>query len=133
MSTVANPDDPAAAYGDNAHHYRKLIDLRDSMIHDVRALSERSLNSTKAAGEELADIGSENFLREMELSLVSEEGRTLNLILGALRRLQDDSFGICEDCEKPIPEGRLKAIPYARLCVSCKSAREENGGLPPQD
>ncbi|MFT5128177.1 MAG: DnaK suppressor protein [Rhodothermales bacterium] len=133
MSSALNPDDPAATYGDRAHHYHKLVELRDSMIHDVRALSDRSLSSTKSAGQELADVGSENFLREMELSLVSEEGRKINAILRAIRCLNDASFGICEDCEKPISEGRLNAMPYAKLCVSCKSAREENGGLPPFD
>jgi DnaK suppressor protein len=133
MNNTANPDDTGAAYGDRAHHYRNLIELRDIMICDVRALSDRSLNSTKSAGEELADIGSDNFLREMELSLMSEEGRKINAILDALRRLNDGNFGICDDCEKPIPEGRLAALPYARLCVTCKSAREENGGLPPHD
>ena len=133
MSTAANPDDPAAAFGDKAHHYRHLVQLRDAMIEDLRALSGRSLNSTQSAGQESADIGSENFVRELELSLVSEEGRKINTILEAIRRLKKGEFGICEDCEEPIPEPRLEAIPYARLCVSCKSAREKNGGLPPHD
>jgi DnaK suppressor protein len=133
MSNAVNPEDAAATYGERAHHYRNLVELRDSMILEVRALSDRSLNSTKSAGEELADIGSENFLREMELDLVSEEGRKINAIIGALRRLKNGGFGICEDCEESISEGRLQAIPYAELCVGCKSAREKNGGLPPQD
>jgi DnaK suppressor protein len=39
----------------------------------------------------------------------------------ALSKLDDGTYGICDSCGEPIPEGRMKVIPHANLCVECKS------------
>ncbi len=111
--------------GEKRVQYDRLVELREQILDELRVLSDNSLTSNKQAGEELADIGSDNFLRDMELSLLSEEGRKIRLIDDAIRRLQNDTYGKCIDCNKMISDGRLEALPYARLCVKCKSAREQ--------
>ena len=45
----------------------------------------------------------------------------------ARRRLQAGSYGICQDCGEPIPEKRLKAVPYAAFCLPCQERREKVG------
>ncbi len=110
--------------GQDKIYFDRLMELRDTLLEEYRELSDNSLTFNKQAGEELADIGSDQFLREMELGLVTEEGRKIRLIDEALSRLKAGSYGECQDCEDQISEGRLEAIPYARLCVKCKSARE---------
>ena len=111
-------------------YYQSLIELRDHYVDQIRALSAHSLSSSKQAGEELADIGSDNFIREMELGLMTEEGRTIQAIQEAIERLKSGSYGICMDCNEKIQEGRLEAIPYAKLCVKCKAQREkERAGI----
>ncbi len=77
-------------------------------------------------GEELADIGSDNFNREMGLALMTEEGHRIQAIQEAIGRLKDGTYGVCMDCEKKIQPGRLDALPHAKLCVNCKSEREKN-------
>jgi DnaK suppressor protein len=47
----------------------------------------------------------------------------LEEIDAALARLGDGTYGLCEDCRKPVPEGRLEIIPYARRCVGCQQRR----------
>ncbi|HJT20504.1 MAG TPA: TraR/DksA C4-type zinc finger protein [Nitrospira sp.] len=42
----------------------------------------------------------------------------------ALRRLDEGTYGICEDCETPISPGRLRALPFARRCVACQEQFE---------
>lgn len=105
---------------------QRLLELRYQLVDEVKVLSDNSLVSNKQAGEELADIGSDNFMRDMELSLMDEESKKILLIQDALERLDNGTYGICLDCDKEIREGRLEALPYAKLCVSCKSRREEN-------
>lgn len=39
---------------------------------------------------------------------------------GALRRMSEGTYGICEDCHSPIPLGRLRAVPHARCCTRCR-------------
>jgi len=110
-----------------------LLGLRDQIYDQIRTLSSSSLRANRSAGEELADVGSDDFIREIELSLVGEEQKTFLLINEAIERLDDGSYGSCIDCGGTISDGRLKAIPYAKLCVECKAAREANDGLPPDE
>ncbi|NQZ59576.1 MAG: TraR/DksA family transcriptional regulator [Lentisphaeraceae bacterium] len=106
--------------------YEALTSLRDQFIEQVDSLSGNSLSVAHNAGEDMADIGSDNFSREMGLSVASEEGKKVALIQDALKRLEKGHYGKCIDCKVEIEEGRLKAIPYAKLCIKCKTVREEN-------
>jgi DnaK suppressor protein len=47
----------------------------------------------------------------------------LEEIDAALLRLDEGTYGLCEDCGEPVPEGRLEIIPYARRCVKCQQRR----------
>ncbi|NLF18586.1 MAG: TraR/DksA family transcriptional regulator [Lentisphaerae bacterium] len=110
-----------------------LLRERSSLVRQIKSLSDASLTSSRQAGEELADVGSDDFIRETELYLLSEEGRRLALINLALESLAAGTYGICVDCDKPIALGRLRAKPYARLCIDCKVVREKNDGAAPDD
>ncbi len=110
-----------------------LLRERASLVRQIKSLSDASLTSSRQAGEELADVGSDDFIRETELYLLSEEGRRLTLINLALEGLAAGTYGICADCDKPIAVGRLRAKPYARLCIDCKMVREQNDGNAPDD
>ena len=114
--------------GTKRKRYEALVSLRDQLIEQVDHLSGSSLSVNHNAGEDMADIGSDNFTREMGLSVASEEGKKVSLIQEALKRLAKGSYGKCIDCKVSIEEGRLNAIPYAKLCVKCKSVREEAEG-----
>jgi DnaK suppressor protein len=110
--------------GKKKEQYERLVELREQLVDELRTLSDHSLTYNKQAGEELADIGSDQFLREMELGLVTEEGRKVRLIDEAIERLKGGTYGLCSECGKEISEARLEALPYAKLCIKCKSRRE---------
>jgi DnaK suppressor protein len=83
----------------------------------------------------MADAGSDNFMHDLELNLMTGEGNVIELIDEAIQRLIDDDYGKCLECGGPINAERLKAIPYAQYCIRCKSLFEKNGreaALPPQ-
>jgi len=113
---------------ENDPRYRTLMSLREQMASQIRALSSTSLSANKQAGEEMADIGSDDFVRETELAVMDGEAQRLNKIDAALKRLKDGAYGSCTDCGKEISEGRLKAKPYAGLCIDCKAAQETASG-----
>jgi len=116
-----------------AREFRDLLmSERESLVRQIRSLSSASLTSNRQAGEELADVGSDDFIRETELHLMTEEGRRLSLINLALESLASGAFGTCVDCGKAISLGRLRAKPYARLCIDCKVSRERNYGAAPE-
>jgi DnaK suppressor protein len=72
----------------------------------------------------MADLGSDNFEQEFTLSLMENEEETLDLIELALERIEDGSYGSCDECGAKIPKARLNALPYAPLCVKCAGQME---------
>jgi DnaK suppressor protein len=124
---------------EDAVKFRKLLlDLRDHLIDGVSFLATDNLKRSHrdASGElsgyslHMADAGTDTFDREFALSLVSNEQEALYEIEEALKRLDQNTYGICGNCEKPILKARLEAVPFARLCVNCQSEIEKNGRRP---
>lgn len=66
--------------------------------------------------------------RERDLALQAIEIEQLKQIEGALARLDEGRYGLCEYCGQPIPPGRLEILPYATLCVNCQSQQEKMNG-----
>ena len=73
----------------------------------------------------LADLGSENFEIENAIDLMDSEKRILTEIEDALDRIEDGTYGICQNDDVPIPKARLEAIPWARYCIICANLREK--------
>jgi len=62
--------------------------------------------------------------RALAISQIDRQSKQLQDARAALRRIDDGTFGICEDCEEEIPPKRLCAVPWASLCVVCQEARD---------
>ena len=74
--------------------------------------------------KDLADIAATDIGRNTLEALEVQEVKRLNLIDSALARAQNGKYGICMSCGAKIPKERLEAIPYALLCIECKSSEE---------
>ena len=119
---------------DELKRFKKLLETkRQVLLGDMDNLSKEALhrNRQEATGDvsnmptHMADLGTDNFEQEFTLNLIQTEQETLREIEEALERIEEGTYGLCENCGKPIPKTRLKALPYARLCMACK--REEEG------
>jgi len=124
---------------DDAAKFKKLLlDLRDHLIDGVNFLASDNLKRSHrdASGElsgyslHMADAGTDTFDREFALSLVSNEQEALYEIEEALKRLDQNTYGLCGMCERPIMKARLEAVPFARLCVNCQSNIERTDRRP---
>jgi DnaK suppressor protein len=110
-----------------------LLRLRARLHGDVAHLQERALRQsrTEAAGDlssmpiHMADIGSDNYEQEFSLSLMQNDGMALEKIQVSLDRIEDGTYGSCEECGAKIPKTRLNAIPYSTHCVKCASLQED--------
>src|SRR5215467_505909 len=106
---------------------RSLLALRTRLSGNISHLSEEALRT--AGGESsgslsntpihMADLGTDNFEQEFTLSLMQNEEQVLAEIGEALERINQGTFGKCEECGSPIPKARLQALPYTRHCVTC--------------
>ena len=72
----------------------------------------------------MADTASDDYERDFSLGRATDEQRMIYDIDEALKRIRDGSYGKCVQCGKSIPKTRLKALPYAELCIVCKKSKE---------
>src|SRR3972149_10437732 len=113
-----------------------LLSLRSRLRGDVSQMAGAALKKirSEANGDlstmpiHMADIGSDNFEQEFTLSLMENEGVTLEQIESSLERIEEGTYGQCEECGVKIPKARLNAIPYATLCIRC-AERQGKGFL----
>jgi DnaK suppressor protein len=99
---------------------RSFEDLSDAAR---RALGE-SLGDLSSLPRHLGDRASDVSELSMAFAFLARAEAEMIEIDDALERIDNRSYGLCETCDQPIPPDRLLAIPMARLCVSCKRARE---------
>jgi DnaK suppressor protein len=94
--------------------HEKLRSLRESMpaqAPDVRDAEEQSVD---------------DFVQEVDLALMQMKTETLKKIDQALLRLEEGTYGRCQECDGEIPPARLRALPFAALCRGCQEEAESN-------
>ncbi len=96
----------------------------------LREISKSVRNGTEAVaaiepGGDIYDQASSERDRELGLLLGDREREKVHNIDEALLRIDEGDYGICEECDEEIPLGRLKAMPFTRHCVKCKSDLEK--------
>lgn len=114
------------------NEFKVLLLARKKVLQgDVKTLEDEACKKgSDAAGDlstlpmHLADLGTDSFEQDVSLGLMENEHDEIKEIQEAFERIKDGSFGLCENCRKKIPKERLRAIPYARLCVACKTKEE---------
>ena len=101
-----------------------LEDKRDSVIGKARETiaEEMTLDANELPDE--MDLASSEYLQSFTFRLRGRERRFLLKIEKALRKLDDGTFGVCEECEEPINLKRLEARPETELCIRCKEDQE---------
>ena len=88
--------------------------------HDIGGsslLEETGELMSSSADNHLADTASETFERELDEGLEEDAERQLHDVEDALERIENGTYGKCDACGKEIPEERLEAIPWTKLCV----------------
>jgi DnaK suppressor protein len=111
---------------------KQLLEERQQLEHQYKEIGESSFGTGQSElsgdiasfDEEYADAGTDTFERERDLSLTNNIRDLLDKIERAVDRIDAGSYGLCERCGRPIEKARLKALPYATLCVKDKQAEE---------
>lgn len=108
---------------------KQLLSEKVLLLQGISTKMKGSPKTGDPEGGDVCDIASSDRERELTLRL-SERGREkLKQIEEALERIEDGSFGTCEQCEAKIPKGRLKVMPFSTTCVACKSKLEKHRKL----
>ena len=98
-------------------HRERLLALRARLQGDTTQMEDNALNKdhskTTSMPNHMAELGSGNFDQELTLRVLGSEKNALEQIEAAIERIEDGSYGWCEECGEEIPKTRLDAIPYA--------------------
>ena len=104
-----------------------LLELRSSLLKIAQSIERQEAEApgeTPGVSTHPAEQGAERSSHDLNLERMEAVTREIVEIDGALERVRDGSYGICEACGEVIVKERLEAIPYARLCFSCKKEEE---------
>ena len=112
---------------------QRLADERERLAgvrstFDEEGLTDQSENDSvgelSSYDQHQADMGTETFEREKDLSILEQVEAELADVEHALRRLDEGTYGTCEVCGKAIPDERLEAMPATRLCLEHQAEAE---------
>ena len=109
--------------------YNRLLELREQLLRQMNGLAKESAQEMAGYSLHMADSGTDNFDRDFALSLLSSDQDAVYEIEEALKRIERDTYGICELTAKPIPKARLEAIPWTRFTVAAQAQLEREGAL----
>ena len=110
-----------------------LLKKKEALAKGIEHIANDALKTSQreAAGDlsayslHMADMATDNYDREFSLGLADNEQKILNRIDVALEKIENKTFGLCELCNKKVSKVRLKAVPYAELCVPCQEKQEK--------
>jgi DnaK suppressor protein len=110
-------------------YYSILLDLRERLLQQMDGLAKESAEQLPGYSLHMADSGTDNFDRDFALSLLSSDQDAIYEIEEALKRIEKNTYGICELTGKQIPRARLSAIPWTRFTVEAQAQLEREGAL----
>lgn len=112
----------------DTNKFRSQLEMLAQRVRsDAAAIAEMVQSGSGGGGNSstvplhLGDMGTDEYLRELNATLLGNEQYLVGEAREAIRRLEAGTFGVCEGCEKPIAQERLEAMPYTRYCVRCAS------------
>jgi DnaK suppressor protein len=112
----------------NASLKTMLLERRQTLTREIDELIARHRSDQLLQRDQsVADTGDRSLqdsTGEQQISILEVRNRMRNQIDEALRRLEDGTYGTCEDCTREINPERLKAMPFARRCVECQQKAE---------
>ena len=112
-----------------AKFYARLLELREQLMRQMNGLAKESAQEMAGYSLHMADSGTDNFDRDFALSLLSSDQDAIYEIEEALKRIERNTYGICELTGKAIPRSRLEAIPWTRFTVQAQAQLERDGAL----
>src|SRR5215510_5623013 len=106
-----------------------LVARKDQILKQLNEEVKEGKEAALDEGIDQYDLASEERSREINLILSDRDRDKLQAIEDALERIEDGSYGICEQCEEEIAPERLEALPFTRLCVTCQGETEKEAKL----
>jgi len=110
-----------------------LLETKKQLLREIQDRVKEETEGSKDEGRDTYDLASDERDREINFILNDREREKLLAIDEALQRIKEKTYGICEcgcdNCESEIHLGRLKILPFTRLCIKCQEEMEKESKL----
>ncbi len=103
----------------------QLLQIRKDILHEIRQDLQEERDAEAPEGRDTYDVASDERDREINLLLGDRGRKKLLLVDDALARVETGEYGICDECGEEISPGRLEAMPFSHLCVTCQGEHEQ--------
>ncbi|MCK6457809.1 MAG: TraR/DksA C4-type zinc finger protein [Phycisphaerae bacterium] len=110
---------------------REALLQRRAAITSVVKSNRNQLADNQGESADIADRASDGFEDELAAGLLSIETAQLEEINAALERIDKGAYGVCVNCQKPIPRKRLEVLPFAKRCLKCEGMKEQAARMAP--
>lgn len=129
MPILKKRQDP---YTMNSDRYEELCTMLEERRREIVGAMQEKMRDVRAEGNaaprqdvrDEAESSAADFQDDIEFALLQMKAETLQRIEEALARLEDGSYGCCDECGEDIAERRLRALPFAVRCRDCEERRE---------
>jgi DnaK suppressor protein len=108
-----------------------LMERRKRLVHAVESGLTPSSGGHRGGGStDLLDAAIDSSTHDLAFEIAAVGATEVQSIDRALRRMEEGSYGVCNECGLPIAEARMRALPFAELCVKCQAGVEKTSKEP---
>jgi RNA polymerase-binding transcription factor len=107
------------------YYKKKLQTRREELLKTIARTAEEGRAADDDPTVDLADKAANSYTKEFLFGMTNTDRTILNLIDGALKRIQEDEYGVCANCQEEMQQKRLEAVPWAKHCVACQEKAEK--------
>lgn len=110
------------------YYKKKLQAKREELLKIIARTEEEGRAADDDPTVDLADKAANSYTKEFLFTQTNNDRFILQLVEDALKRVRENTFGMCVSCQEEVQQKRLEAVPWARHCITCQE-KQERGQL----
>jgi DnaK suppressor protein len=107
------------------YYKKKLVTRREELMKTIARTEEEGRQADDDPTVDLADKAANSYTKEFLFGMTNTDRVILNQIEAALKRIDNDDYGVCANCQEELQQKRLEAVPWAKHCISCQEKAEK--------
>ncbi|HET9801820.1 MAG TPA: TraR/DksA C4-type zinc finger protein [Candidatus Acidoferrum sp.] len=107
------------------YYKKKLLARREDLLKTIARTEEEGRLADDDPTVDLADKAANSYTKEFLFGMTNTDRALLNLIDAALKRIDNEGYGTCLNCEEEMQQKRLEAVPWAKHCINCQEKAEK--------
>ena len=107
------------------YYKKRLLARRDELVKTITRTEEEGRQADDDPTEDLADKAANTYTKEFLFGQTNTDRAILNMIDEALKRIRNNEYETCANCQEEMQQKRLEAVPWAKHCISCQEKKEQ--------